>query len=69
MLKNDVIHYKSCGSCFNKIVKSTQFYCKKCQVKPCNINMSNSIVYKMKFNKSSKVLTNIKNVTQKYLGN
>jgi hypothetical protein len=73
MFKNDIIKYESCGLCFKMIVKSSQIYCKKCQTTICNNKAFNnkgskSTVYKMRLNKNSKSLTDVINVTRRYIG-
>lgn len=69
MFKNDIlVNCIVCERCFKQVIKPNQPYCKKCIAKSSNKKASNSMVYKMKFNKNSRSLSNVLNVTQKYIG-
>jgi hypothetical protein len=68
MIANEVSSYKVCEICLMRIVKFNRFNCRKCQFNSNATKTSVSKVYKMKFNKNLSTLSDVLNVTQKYIG-
>jgi hypothetical protein len=69
MIKHsEIINYMACELCCSQIIKSNQFYCKRCQVKNrCN-KTSNRKLHNIKLGKNSGSLVEVLNVAREYLG-
>lgn len=68
MFVKGVVNLKTCEVCCKQIIKSNQFNCKNCQAKINSRSKSNSKMHKIIYNKNSNTLTDVVNITQKYIG-